>query len=103
MIAATIAVPHANARPFPGGWSPYSSDITPEASKVFHKAMDDFYGVSYEPVAFATQIVAGINYSFFCNAKVVYPDAPNEAAIVDIYEAPGEMPYITEIRMIDQY
>ncbi|NER04187.1 MAG: hypothetical protein F6K17_17000 [Okeania sp. SIO3C4] len=102
MIVATIAVPHANAKQLPGGWSTYSSDITPEASEVFQTAVDGLYGVSYEPVAFATQIVAGINYSFFCNAEVVYPNAPNKAAIVDIYEAPGEIPIITEIKMIDQ-
>lgn len=101
MIAATIAVPHANARQLLGGWSTYS-DITPEASEVFQTAMKGLVGVSYKPVAFATQAVAGTNYSFFCNATVVYPDAPNEAAIVDIYQAPGEMPYITNITRVAQ-
>ncbi len=69
-----------------GGWTTYSCDMSEEALKVFEKAFKGFVGVSYTPVAVATQVVEGTNYSFFCNAKGAYPNAPNEAAIVDIYQ-----------------
>ena len=84
-----------------GGWTPFSSDITKEASEVFEAAFKGFVGVSYSPVAFATQVVNGVNYSFFCNAKAVYPNAPNEAAIVNIYKPLDGPAHITEIRKIN--
>lgn len=52
-----------------GGWSEYSCEIDNEAKNVFEKAVT-VLGVSYQPVAVAKQVVAGLNYSFFCNAKV---------------------------------
>ena len=45
-----------------GGWTPFSSNITKEASEVFDAAFKGFVGVSYSPVAFATQVVNGVNY-----------------------------------------
>ena len=85
-----------------GGWSTYSYEITPQASAAFKEAFEGFVGVSYEPVAFATQIVSGSNYSFFCNAKVVYPGASNEAAIVCIYKPLDGKAHIKEIRRVPQ-
>ncbi len=84
-----------------GGWSKFSCEITPEASEVFKAAFKGFVGVSYTPVAFASQIVAGTKYSFFCNAQVVYPGAPNQAAIVDIYNPLDGPAHITGIYMIN--
>ena len=69
-----------------GGWSEYSCDISPEALKAFEEAMSGFVGVGYSPVAVAQQVVAGMNYNFFCNARVVVPNAPNGAALVSIYQ-----------------
>ena len=84
-----------------GGWTSFSSEITKEASEVFEAAFKGFVGISYSPVAFATQVVAGNNYSFFCNAKAAYPNAPNQAAIVDIYQPLDGSAHITGIRMIN--
>ena len=84
-----------------GGWTPFSCKITKEASEVFEAVVGSLVGVSYSPVAFATQIVAGTNYSFFCNAKGVYPNAPNQAAIVDIYQPLDGSAHITGIRIIN--
>ncbi|NET56361.1 MAG: hypothetical protein F6K47_09370 [Symploca sp. SIO2E6] len=98
-VAFSVQVDSAKAAAV-GAWTPYSSEITPEASEVFEEALDGLVGVSYTPVAFATQIVSGTNYSFFCNAKVVYPNAPNEAAIVDIYQPLGEKAQIQDIQPI---
>jgi hypothetical protein len=83
-----------------GGWTTYSCQITEDASKIFEEAFQGFVGVSYTPVAFATQLVSGTNYSFFCNAKAVYPNAPNQAAMVDIYQPLEGLPHITEITPI---
>jgi hypothetical protein len=85
----------------PGGWTPYSCVISPEAKKVFDTALKGLTGVGYTPVAAATQVVAGINYSFFCNANGVYPNAPNEAAMVLIYAPPNKPPQIISIKWIE--
>lgn len=84
-----------------GSWSIFRTDITEEEKDVFKVAFENFVGVSYEPIAVATQVVQGINYKFFCNAQIVYPNAPNQAAVVVIY-APLEGPaYITDITMLN--
>jgi hypothetical protein len=80
----------------PGGWSAYTTNISSEAMQVFETAMK-IVGVNYEPLAVATQVVAGTNYSFFCNAQGVYPGAQNEGAMVDIYLPPNGIPHITSI------
>lgn len=83
-----------------GGWSTFSCDLTKEASEVVKTALKDLIGVSYSPVAFANQVVSGTNYSFFCNAKAVYPNAPNQAVMIDIYQPLEGPPHIKEIRLI---
>ena len=102
-IAFVIAIPPANAQQFPGGWSKYSEPLTEEAMAIFEEATSGLLGVSYEPLAFATQIVAGTNYSYFCNATVVYPGAPSEAALVDVYAPFDDYPYVTSIQMLQHY
>lgn len=88
------------AEPIVGGWTIFSCDITKEANKAFETALKGHVGVKYSPVSFASQMVSGMNYSFFCNAKGVYPGADNQAAIVDIYQPLEGDPHITEIRLI---
>lgn len=84
-----------------GQWSPYSSNISTEAAQAFEEAFKGFVGVSYQPVAFATQVVSGIEYRFFCNAKALVPVASNEAAIVDIFKPlGGENAKITKITSV---
>lgn len=68
----------------PGGWSAYSTTISAEAKQAYSEAMNGLVGVSYEPLAVSTQVVAGINYQFFCNAQAVYPNAPISAALITI-------------------
>jgi hypothetical protein len=80
-----------------GGWSEYTAPISAEDMKVFNDALNGFVGVNYTPVAVAKQVVAGMNYSFFCNKKGVYPGALNEAATVLIYFPPSGTPHITAI------
>ena len=82
-----------------GGWTPYSSNISAEAYSVFEKAVD-LRGVNYTPVAVATQPVSGTNYSFFCNAKGVYPNATNEAALITVYQPLKGEPHIMKLTPI---
>ncbi len=71
----------------PGAWTEYSNSITPEAKKVFEKAFENWVGARFEAVAFATQVVSGINYSFFCNTEnsVRYPTT--YPTLVRIYQS----------------
>jgi hypothetical protein len=85
-----------NTDVIPGGWTVYTTNISNEAKQVFEKAMN-LVGVKYEPLAVATQVVAGTNYSFFCNSKGVYPGAINEGAMVEIYQPVNGVPHITSI------
>lgn len=88
MSTETLKQQHS-AETLVGGWSTFSCNISGEAKQAFEEAMEGFVGVEYTPVAVAEQVVAGMNYSFFCNAKVVYPNAPNQAAIVNVFKPLG--------------
>lgn len=80
-----------------GGWSEYTASISAEDMKVFNDALNGLFGVNYIPVAVAKQVVAGVNYSFFCNKKGVYPGASNEGAMVLIFAPTSGTPHITAI------
>lgn len=85
--------------PIVGGWSQFSC-VDKQSQQVFDEAMQGFVGVDYSPVAVSQQVVAGMNYRFFCNSKVVYPNALNEVAIVFIYKPLEGKAYITSIKPI---
>ena len=77
-----------------GAYSAYATKITPAQKSLLEKAVG--LGVSYSPFAVATQVVSGTNYRFLCNAKVIKPNAPLEAKLVQFYvpigsETPGEV------------
>jgi hypothetical protein len=81
-----------------GGWTAYNA-ITPAEREVFNKAMEGFVGVSYLPSAVSTQVVAGMNYRFKCEASM----PPSEVlweAIVEIYQPLKGIPHITNITKI---
>lgn len=81
----------------PGGWTTFSTNISAQASEVFVTATKGLLGVTYTPLAVATQVVAGTNYMFFCNAQVVYPNAPNEAVLMTIFSPLQGDPVIKDI------
>jgi hypothetical protein len=89
----------------PGGWTPYSCNVSADARKSFDAALEGIVGVAYHPIAVASQLVAGMNYGFFCNAKVVVPNAENFAAVVYIYQPlPGKgKPRIVNIERVSDY
>ena len=69
-----------------GGWSGYSSEISAEARKSFEEAMEGFVGVHYQPVAVAQQVVAGMNYSFFCNTTIADVQGTRGIALVPVFQ-----------------
>lgn len=80
-----------------GAYTAYSTQISTEEMNVFNQALEGLLGVNYTPLAVSTQVVAGMNYKFFCNAKGVYPNAIDEGAIVTIYQPLEGQPHITSI------
>lgn len=84
-----------------GAWTEFSCDLSVTDREVFAIALKGLTGVGYHPVAVATQVVAGINYDFFCNAKVVYPGASNESAMVRIYAPATGDPHLVSIHRIN--
>lgn len=80
-----------------GAWTSFRTEISKEEIEIFKKVTDSLLGVKYSPVAVASQLVSGTNYRFFCNAKAVYPNAINDAAMVVIYKPSEGDPYICSI------
>lgn len=70
----------------PGGWSAYTCQISSEAQAAFTEATSGLMGVQYSAVAVSQQVVAGMNYKFFCNATAVVENPFQYAAIVSIYK-----------------
>jgi len=58
----------------PGGYSDWSFRLTPDAIKVFNEATKRLMVVKYEPIAFASQVVAGTNYTFLAKSQPVIPN-----------------------------
>lgn len=72
-----------------GGWTASPSpEITEELALLFEKGLSETVGVSYVPVAYlGSQLVAGTNHCYLCQATVVYPDAQPYYALVYLYQA----------------
>jgi len=82
-----------------GGWTPFSFELNTEAKTVFNEAVGSLLGVKYTPFAVATQVVAGVNYSFLSQAQVVAPGAPLRVVKIHVYQPlPGQgAPHVTQI------
>lgn len=77
-----------------GGWSRYTSKMSSHDKHVLEEAshmINSEDQVEYEPIAVATQIVNGTNYSFFCNrimpAHGREDMQTHEAFYIDAYES----------------
>lgn len=84
-----------------GGWMPWDFTLSEEAKEVFKEVMKGFVGVGYTPLAFATQVVHGVNYCFLCQGKGVYPGAVLEVFKVYVFKPlptdPSTAAHITQI------
>lgn len=68
-----------------GGYSEWSFDLTSEAMSAFREAMKGLAGASYEPFAFASQVVAGTNYSYLAKSRGAFPNAPLEICKIQVF------------------
>jgi len=83
-----------------GGWTEYTCQIDDQAHKAFEEAIASLLGAQYSPVAVASQVVAGMNYRFFCNAQVVVPGAVHGAAMVSIFAPLDGRPFVTGVASV---
>lgn len=79
-----------------GGWSKFRA-LTAEDKEVFDKAMDGIMGVSYEPLLVSTQVVAGENFKYLCNATLVIKDPTTSHKMVQIFRSLENEVSITSI------
>jgi hypothetical protein len=80
-----------------GAWTPFRTEISEGELELFKSLTECILGVKYSPVAVASQVVNGVNYRFFANAKAVYPNSINDAAMIYIYQPSEGDPYIISI------
>ena len=73
----------AMAEPVTGGWTPSADPAVTEALKeLFEKGTETLTGASYIPVAYlGSQVVAGTNHAFLCQAVTAYPGSLEQAKI----------------------
>lgn len=85
-VSETLTAPATG--PVSGGWTASGDPaVTEERKALFDKGMEGLLGVNYVPVAYlGSQVVAGTNHAFLCQATVVYPDAQPGYVIVYLYE-----------------
>lgn len=81
-----------------GGWSDFR-ELNAEDQELFNKVMGRIMGVGYKPLQVATQLVAGMNYCFQCEAKsVTNPPQRYNVQITIFAPLPGRgEPYVTNI------
>lgn len=66
--------------------------------KILKEVVKNMQGCNYEPLAVATQVVAGTNYKFFCNVTPIAPDAVSKPAFVTVYCNPENKYAVTDIK-----
>jgi hypothetical protein len=89
----------AEAAQVPGAYGPFKPvDATTKA--IFDKAMADLKGVGYTPLIVASQVVAGTNYLYMCNAQVVAPGTPAYPVEVIIFQPLSGPPHHTHIKRV---
>jgi len=86
----------------PGGWSRFEM-LTPSDRAVFKETMGNLTWVGYRPVAVRKQVVAGMNYEFFCNARVVYPGKEWYPVMVLIYKPLNGNAVIKKISKVETH
>ncbi len=110
LIALTLALllmaSAACAERLAGGWKPAEDPaVTEELRNLFDQGTAAITGVSYIPVAYlGSQVVAGTNHAFLCQAVTAYPgslDTPPAWAIVYLYQDLGGNVSVLSIADLD--
>ena len=93
----------AQAEQLVGGWElPESPTITEELQEIFDLATEGMLGVTYTPVALlGTQLVAGMNYRYLCEARVVYPGVSPYYVQLTVYRDLQGNAVITAIEAVE--
>lgn len=101
MMLASAAI--ASAETLPGGWQVAENNaITEENRALLEQALEGLVGVTYVPVAYlGSQVVAGMNHCFLCQATVVYPGAEPTLVLVYLYQDLTGQVEITRIADLD--
>ena len=91
ILALLMITAVAMAEPLMGGWMPSADPaVTEELQELFEKGTETLTGVGYIPVVYlGSQVVAGTNHAFLCQAVTAYPGSLEMApayAIVYLYE-----------------
>lgn len=81
-----------------GSWGPVR-DLTKEDKQVFDEAMRGLLGVSYTPLKVSSQLVAGVNYCFRCQATTATQTPKTYHVQINIFSPlPGQgAPYVTSM------
>ena len=86
-----------------GGYTTFRL-VEAEDLAVFQEAAEGLAGVDFEPLIVATQIVAGTNYCFLCNATPVVLEPVPYLVKVTIHKplpnAPVTQPYVLAIENV---
>nr|UWI50714.1 hypothetical protein NZ312_03195 [Clostridioides difficile] len=69
-----------------GGWSKFRP-VEKEEVEIFNEAVGMLKGVDYEPLIVATQVVAGTNFKFICNATAITNPPKDYLAEIIIFKA----------------
>ena len=91
ILSLLVLVSAASAATLAGGWTASTDPtVTEELKALFEEATETLAGASYIPVAYlGSQIVAGTNHAFLCQAVTAYPgalEAEPAYAMVYLYE-----------------
>ena len=91
LLVMLMMLSAASAETLSGGWTPSSDPaVTEELHALFEKGTETLTGASYIPVAYlGSQVVAGRNHAFLCQAVTAYPGSLEAApayAMVYLYE-----------------
>jgi hypothetical protein len=89
----------AAAAQVPGGYGPFEP-VDAKTKAVFDKAMSGLLGVGYTPLIVSTQVVAGTNYLFMCNAKVVAPGTSAYPVEVIIFQPLNGQPHLISVKRV---
>jgi len=90
MVLMMVSAASAEGR-MTGGWAPSADPaVTEELKALFDKGTEALTGAAYLPVAYlGSQVVAGTNHAFLCQAVSAYPGSLKTApayAMVYLYE-----------------
>lgn len=83
----------------PGGWTVHYP-LTEEEKKLFEAVIGGILGVSYEPIAAATQVVAGTNYLFIAKYTMVTNPPRVGLATISIFAPLEGAPILEHITII---